>query len=45
LLDILFYIFVGKKEQGSEILFEEGDRFGISGFSWNYDVLLKNVTQ
>jgi hypothetical protein len=35
-----------KKEQGSGILFVEGDDgFGISGFSWNYDVLLNNVTQ
>jgi hypothetical protein len=29
-----------------EFFFEEGDDgFGISDFSWSYDVLLNNVTQ
>jgi hypothetical protein len=35
-----------EKGAGSGILFEEGDNgFGISGFSWNFDILLDNVTQ
>jgi hypothetical protein len=42
----LFYVLVGKKGAGEWNFFVEGDDgFGISGFSWNYDVLLNNVTQ